>query len=652
MSETHTHENYARGTGSGPYDVGGSGSEGRSGAGLLAATECNILAHGSNTTGRGSEGGNSRGRSRGGAQVPGGRGAGREAGKGGNARGWVSRGSPRHQNRQHQNHQQHQEQQRFHTPSVDPSRVVKRPLRNTRQFQVAQLQRRFQFKGDDGTHTATEFTINLKPSDPEFPYDVDSLNFVLKVPLEYGTLVSDGKADEITGTTVASDEDHCPTIHVLNEDIPIGFRINIENGFKDVVRNALNATTLLDMINTLDKRLESFLAAEKASTIKIIPNAPRKLAVSNAGVGSSTSLGLTKPDDIVGTAYVESPTTRSESKAPPSLPDYPPEVLSAASAKREQDVRQLEARLGRSGVFSKTEAPDGGLVYTVPLEARRRDMLPVPLLNLQSIILRVPKLFNLEPCAITISGVTKDVSDPLEKKFTNQVKANPQWSLMAHLNALAANLHTMATKVMEEEAEAKQEQEREEQEKLLVKDLENKAIIDETDTSLLTTGKGNMHLIHDNDKEHIVVIPRPPEWSYESDGEGGQSDTDDDSDYEDSSEDGEKKDQGIPSQAGERGTSLSFPGIQMPGIQLLEVLVLNVTIRCTKCKTTVDVMQVRPGGKPRFDRCGKCSSIYGIGKIRVGYMRNVDMRNGDCEANNGTSLYLKRIPNGACSPIF
>lgn len=625
MSDLHTAD-YAGAAGSGSYDdVGGArsgsgsttGEKESGGIGISSGGSDNVGSNNSNAPGRGSgpSGQTPTNSARGGAR----RGA-RRGGQRGSAgsetsrtdQGGAATSTPR------RNLQQQQQQQRIHNPTVDPARVVKRPIpetRNTRQFQLLQLQRRFNLKGEDGTNTKTDYTINLVPSDPEFPYAVDSLTFVLTVPLGYGAAGSDGKAD---GDTAASDGDNHPSIKILNDDIPVGFKINIENGFRDIVKHASKTTTLLDMVNTLDKRLESFLATEKASTIKIIPNAPNRTSASDSSASRNitSNLGTTKPNVVVQpAAYFEQPVpTKTQYK-----PSYTPDEIAAAAAKRAQDVRQLEARLGRMDVFSKTEAPDGEIIYTVPLEARRKDLLPVPLLTLRSVILRVPRLFNLEPCVITISGmgITRDISKPLERKFTKQVKANPTWTLMAHLNALAANLHVMATEAMEEEAKTDAEKRKQEEEKMLVEDLENKAIIDDNDTRQLATGKDTVL----DDKEHIVVIPRPPEWSLAREGEGSETDTDteDDSDYEyseNSENDEEQKDAGMPDSR-ERGTALSFPGIQMPGIQLLEVLFINVTIKCNKCKTTVDVKQIRPGGKPRFDRCDKCSSIYGIGKLRL-----------------------------------
>lgn len=507
-------------------------------------------------------------------------------------------------------------QQHTHYPSVDPARVVKRPIpetQNTRQFQLSQLQRRFRFQEGDHalTSTKTEFPIHLAPSDPEFPYNVDILKFVLEVPLGYGTSIKGG------GSTAGPVEGNYPHIRVLNEDIPMGFRINIENGFMDIAKNSSRETTLLDMVNTLDKRLEGFLAAEKASTIKIIRNAPKKAGPTTGSNANS----ITGPRGIMQASNTMGPIMHLD--APPAaneeitqLPTYTADELSTAAARREQDIHRLEARLGKSN-FSKTEAPDGELIYTVPLEARKRDLLPDSFINLQSVILRVPKYFNLQPCIIKIPGpeAAGELSRALEQKFTKLVLANPDWSLMAHLNALAANLHVMATEVMEDmEAEKRK---KDEKEKELMQDTGSRAIISHIDASLLTADKEGMGLV-DDDKEHIVVISRPPEWSYirgEED-QYDESDTEGDSDYVGISEDDEKKQEVSSSEPPrERGTALSFPGIQMLGIQLLEVLFISITIKCSKCKTTTDIIQIRPGGKPRFDRCEKCSGIFGIGKF-------------------------------------
>ncbi|KAI5807414.1 hypothetical protein DFH27DRAFT_546134 [Peziza echinospora] len=508
-----------------------------------------------------------------------------------------------------------QQQLRKYTPIVDQAKVVRRPLpdkRNSRQFQLSQLRRRFGLKDTEETPATTEYPIDLAPSDPEFPYEIDVLNLLLTVPLGYGG--GPGTADGKAGATVHTANQ--PSIQVLNADIPLGFKVNIESGFRDIAKNASESTTLLDMLNSLDKRLEGLLAEKKATTIKIIPNAPSKTAV------TSSVDTVIKPQPAKPHVAAQRPAA-ARFKAPAPLPAYTKDQVAAALAKREQDVRQLEARLGRLEIFQKHDSPDGGLVFTVPLDPRRKDLLPVPLQTIRSVRLRVPRLFDLEPCTVEFTGIPGDIGATLQRKFTKQVEGNPKWTLMAHLNSLAANLHAMATEALGEEAEEEAAREKQQAEDGIVRDMEEKAIIDESEVKgLLTTGE-RPSPAGSEDKPHIVVISRPPEWSYVSDSEG-DSDTGDGSDYESESEGEDEIGDGgnEPGEGGagpsvqserEHGTALSFPGIQLSGIQLLQVLVINVTVKCTKCKTDADVMNIRPGGKPRYDACVKCSSVYGVG---------------------------------------
>jgi hypothetical protein len=143
-------------------------------------------------------------------------------------------------------------------------------------------------------------TFFLKPSDPDFPFDLNLLTLTLCVPQSYPNKLS------------------LPTIMVLNDDIPRGFSLNIEIGFKQIVATVLEnrlkrknskhkeekvpedsktntidknkilntdeiiadeeelkidvvgGNDLLGMIKTLDKYLEKFLSMEKKDTIKLV----------------------------------------------------------------------------------------------------------------------------------------------------------------------------------------------------------------------------------------------------------------------------------------------------------------------------------------------------------------------------------------------
>lgn len=144
-------------------------------------------------------------------------------------------------------------------------------------------------------------TFFLKPSDPDFPFDISLLTLTLCIPQTYPNKLPS------------------PTIMILNDDIPRGYSVNIEIGFKKIVSTILanrqskkkndilkskenekkknnqdndktnsnenmnkaeeddqmkidivGGNDLLGMIKTLDKNLEKFLSMEKKDTIKLV----------------------------------------------------------------------------------------------------------------------------------------------------------------------------------------------------------------------------------------------------------------------------------------------------------------------------------------------------------------------------------------------
>ena len=79
-------------------------------------------------------------------------------------------------------------------------------------------------------------SLRIKPSDPEFPYDLEKLNINLTIPSGF-----------------PEDKSQRPKISVLNEDILRGFAYNVEVGFQrivDIAQGALkdDEITLVDGI--------------------------------------------------------------------------------------------------------------------------------------------------------------------------------------------------------------------------------------------------------------------------------------------------------------------------------------------------------------------------------------------------------------------
>lgn len=105
----------------------------------------------------------------------------------------------------------------------------------------------------------------LIPSDPDFPFELELLNFNITIPVTY-----------------PRNPATLPSVLVLNTDIPRGFAVNIERMYADIARLALggaidnqdlelvNGKGLLSQIQTLDRNLEHALKQEKRATVKFV----------------------------------------------------------------------------------------------------------------------------------------------------------------------------------------------------------------------------------------------------------------------------------------------------------------------------------------------------------------------------------------------
>jgi len=102
------------------------------------------------------------------------------------------------------------------------------------------------------------------------------------------------------------------------------------------------------------------------------------------------------------------------------------------------------------------------------------------------------------------------------------------------------------------------------------------------------------------DRSHIQVIPRPPEWAYarkEDEQEDWSSDDSYSYDSGDETED-EEDETSAPSNApttgpAERGILLSFPALELYSIELLELSLLSITVKCSRCKESQDIERLK-----------------------------------------------------------
>ena len=454
-------------------------------------------------------------------------------------------------------------ERQYAPPPVPSNKVVSRPAPrkhagDPRKFQIEQVKRRFS-PSESAEDGGTALAFRMAPSDPDFPYEMTALDCVLHVPTNY---TKGGK----------------PSMEIRNKEMDKGYRINVERGFDSLVER-MPVASLLALINALDRNLEAFLMAKKADTIKIVPNARPKET-------------MAKAENLK-----TSPISREDAVPIPRPPSHLGEQIAEAQHKRDSETRRLEARLGRLALFAKDPS---GQSYTVPIDPRDPESLPVPLQAVKAIKLCVPPLYPLEPCTIEILGVSREAAASTEQSFTRHAKNCSNMNLMGHINFLTQNMHGLAIESVDESLRS------------AVGDppIEKQAPKDENSGTNLDA---NCEL----EREHIIHIPRPPEWTAvcPDDDETSESDL---SDLESHSDEAahvspDVTDSGsmVATSIPERGISINFPGLELHSVELLTVVSLALTVKCLRCKCTTDISGL-VAAKARNVFCTKCASSLNV----------------------------------------
>ncbi|TAQ83411.1 hypothetical protein B7494_g8265 [Chlorociboria aeruginascens] len=353
-----------------------------------------------------------------------------------------------------------------------------------------------------------------------------------------------------------------PRLKVGNKDIPRGFAINIENGFDGLVHEDI---TLLELMKALDKNLEAFLSVQKAETVKLVPN-------------KDTRHLSTLPVRSVGEVVRESSPVIKETVKPIKCVESFTEAHKAEASKRRAiETRQLEARMGRLPLYMKS---GDGIAYTIPIEPRKRGELP--------------------PCRVRLEGGEAE-GKAVETAFEQKADAQRDLNLMGHINYLSQNIHIFAKTALKPE-----------QPTIPALPTEPRAIPEPKGKSIEGTP--------DPEKNHIQYIQRPSEWEVVDTEEASDSES---SIYSyDSSNESEHAISNEPSTSApsqpsnpEHGTAISFPFLILQGIELLELTILNLILKCERCKTQFDIKGLKIG-EPKKESCRKCATGLSVGYRR------------------------------------
>ena len=269
--------------------------------------------------------------------------------------------------------------------------------------------------------------------------------------------------------------------------------------------------------------------------------------------------------------------------------------------------------MGRMPSYQKSA---DGIVYTLPLEPKRRSELPLGLRNIQSVQVIVPLLYPLQQLRILLNDAESEDAEAIEETFAARAAQQRQLTLTSHLNYLSQNLHILAKQAQESIQRAAA---------AAAAKTSSTETHDDQGASLKS---GNV-----DSKSHILVIPRPPEWGFGEE-QGESEDSEEHSSWDsDESEDGgvavfPQNAASRPAQQVERGTAISFPSIELHSIELFQVSVLSLSVKCERCRTLNEIAGLRPEVE-KVGSCKKCATTFTTkfrpemvhqGSVRAGFI--------------------------------
>ncbi|KAJ5773162.1 Zinc finger CCCH-type [Penicillium paradoxum] len=473
---------------------------------------------------------------------------------------------------------------------VQPQRPVsKLEQSDPREFQINQLRRRYRPQEVNDSRGST-LTFGLVPSDPDFPFELERLQCVLHVPTSYPKVR--------------------PTLAITNSEMEAAYQANVVRGFDEIVDFTYRTNgrgTLLGWLNSLDKRLEPLLTSlDRGPTLKFF---------ANVGDGSAAKESTKIPEKAISQlSSAQAPIPRPIASAKPVqprvvVPRHTAEAKATAEKRRAAETKQLEARLGRLPMFQKLQ---DGKAYAIPIQPIKKDRLPRSLQALKTVKLIVPQLYPLEHSSIKLQGVEGPEVKATELGFTQWVEQTSQLSLVSQVNYLASNIHKFAETPLPEEQETAG---------VVPPSVE----VDEYEVEEEPANPPVAPSTQDaDDRPHLVVIPRPPEWSVPDSHSGAEGTSDESSYDEDEYSDSEGDEEGgapvpasVDNNAPGRGVALSFPFLELYGIELLELTCLNITVKCERCKVSADIKNVpqvtdEKGMMPKMESCKKCANNMSV----------------------------------------
>ncbi|EPQ66233.1 hypothetical protein BGT96224_104, partial [Blumeria graminis f. sp. tritici 96224] len=220
---------------------------------------------------------------------------------------------------------------RFNSTPETPRPEPKSQQLRLRELELDQVREHFLLRETCLTNQ-TLMRFELKPSDPDFPYEIEALDCEISVPTTY--------------------PQSRPGLKVLNKEIPRGFVLNLEIGFQSIAQEMFHAT-VVEILGAFDKRLEALLSAPEQEALKFISNHDRRhLSIPSKSSNSST---ISIPCNHVDQLIVVSSVKQSSNPHPcEEWQTFTTEQKLEAFGRRESERKKLEARMGRLPLYKKS----------------------------------------------------------------------------------------------------------------------------------------------------------------------------------------------------------------------------------------------------------------------------------------------------------
>ncbi|KAJ2492963.1 hypothetical protein IWW37_000967 [Coemansia sp. RSA 2050] len=524
------------------------------------------------------------------------------------------------------------------------------------------------------------FAVEMKPSDPDFPFDLTCLYMALVVPAAYPTRRT---------------SDPILEIQIANKGIPTGVKRNIEVGFGKHVRKTTHAAiesdkpedipSLEEYMEWLDHNLELLMQQKPASTIKFTTfSSPNKLNTTTVPtISTEDSQGSSDTRQLPNRASIPSPSIpRSHTALRPPVQRPVPELAvsaqnpttasvgtdSAEDPRRTSELRQLERRFrGNYAVVSDT--PHGGTSVKLDITPTDPDMQLLDITQITSTI-TVARSYPESPLASSDLSRLPAVTLALEsdsilgrkgkpsswqpvsgrqqyldfvcRRFSDHVLESPGPTLLHHLNWLDRWLFSMlSTPPPEQKTPAPPVQAR-----LPAPSVQpaESAPLPEKRPPMYDDSSSVKPWVKTISIDEIGLPASMAELGLAANDSEPDSDSIADSDASEDDEHDAEGSVGEFSKPARRGTEIRLTETSLTNISLTHCSQLNLAVRCGRCKSTVELRGILPTARTGKDHqlwkaCDSCSTILGV-RFRPDWMFMNSMTMGylDCSGCAPTDL--------------